>query len=86
MKQDPKELIIRAQRKLKEVTFDFGSAFASYYRRRIDNLCLEILNSLENRDGTTLDRAQANLQDVLYELDREVRLQYDDAEWNINFT
>ena len=78
MKQNPKDLIIQAQRKLKEVALDFGSTFASYYRRRIDNLCQEISNSLENKDKTTLDRAQINLQNTLYELDREVRSQYDD--------
>lgn len=39
-----KDLVINAQRKLKEIALDFGSQFASYYRRRIDNLCQENLN------------------------------------------
>ena len=73
-----KALTDRAQRKLKEVTLDFGSQFASYYRRRIDVLCEEILKSLEENDERTLDRAEADLQDTLYELNREIRLQYDD--------
>ena len=81
MKQDPENLVIQAQRKLKEITFDFGSAFASYYRRRIDNLCQEISNGLENKNETTLDRAQADLQNTLYELDREVRSQYEDDDF-----
>ncbi|HEY9767974.1 MAG TPA: molecular chaperone DnaK [Coleofasciculaceae cyanobacterium] len=75
-----KALTDQAQRKLKEVTLDFGSQFASYYRRRIDVLCEEILKSLEQDDERTLDRAEADLQDTLYELNREVRLQYDDED------
>ena len=73
-----KALTDQSQRKLKEVTLDFGSQFASYYRRRIDVLCEEILTSLEQDDERTLDRAEADLQDTLYELNREIRLQYDD--------
>ena len=75
-----KALTDQAQRRLKEVTLDFGSQFASYYRRRIDVLCEEILDSLEQDDERVLDRAQADLQDTLYELNREVRLQYEDEE------
>ena len=75
-----KALTDQAQRKLKEVTLDFGSQFASYYRRRIDVLCEEILTSLEQGDERNLDRAEGELQDTLYELNREIRLQYDDEE------
>ena len=75
-----KALTDQAQRRLKEVTLDFGSQFASYYRRRIDVLCEEILDSLEKDDERTLDRSQADLQDTLYELNREVRLQYEEEE------
>lgn len=76
MEQEAKDLIIQAQRKLKEIALDFGSQFASDYRRSIDDLCQTILNSLAQNDKTTLDRASANLQDLLYELDREVRSLY----------
>ncbi|PSB12891.1 molecular chaperone DnaK [Pleurocapsa sp. CCALA 161] len=75
-----KALTDQAQRKLKEVTLDFGSQFASYYRRRIDVLCEEILKSLEQDDERSLDRAEGDLQDTLYELNREIRLQYDDED------
>ena len=75
-----KALTDQAQRKLKEVTLDFGSQFASYYRSRIDSLCDEILKSLEQDDERSLDRSQADLQDTLYELNREVRLQYEDED------
>jgi len=70
----------QAQRRLKEVTLDFGSQFTSYYRRNIEALCQEIYDSLERDDERLLDRAQADLQDALYELNREVRLQYEDQE------
>lgn len=71
----------KSQRKLQEVTLDFGSQFASYYRRRIDVLCEAILKSLEQNDELSLDKAEADLQDTLFELDREVRLQYEDDDF-----
>jgi molecular chaperone DnaK len=70
----------QSTRRLKEVTLDFGSQFASSYRRQIESLSAEILASLEQQDDRRLDRAQADLQDVLYELNREVRLQYEEEE------
>ncbi|MGI0480320.1 molecular chaperone DnaK [Geminocystis sp. CENA526] len=75
-----KALTDQAQRRLREVTLDFGSQFTNPYRRDIENLCSEILDSLEKDDDRRLDRTLADLQDVLYELNREVRLQYDDQE------
>ena len=77
MKEDAKDLVIQAQRKLKEVALDFGSEFGSRYRRRIDDLCQEILNSLELGNNLALTHSQANLREVLYDLNQEVRLQYD---------
>ncbi|WP_330203002.1 molecular chaperone DnaK [Cyanobacterium sp. Dongsha4] len=75
-----KALTDQAQRRLREVTLDFGSQFTNPYRRDIDNLCREILDSLEQDDDRRLDRSQADLEDVLYELNREVRLQYNEEE------
>jgi molecular chaperone DnaK len=75
-----KALTDQAQRRLREVTLDFGSQFTAPYRRDVDVLCKSILDSLEINDDRTLDKAQADLQDILYELNREVRLQYDDEE------
>ena len=69
-----------AQRRLKEVALDFGTQFASYYRRRIEALIEELRESLARDDERGIDRAQADLQDALYELNREVRLQYEDEE------
>ncbi|OKH26047.1 molecular chaperone DnaK [Hydrococcus rivularis NIES-593] len=75
-----KSLVDRAQRRLKEATLDFGTQFTSSYRRQIEALSTEILDSLEKDDDRRLDRAQSDLQDVLYELQREVRLQYESEE------
>ncbi|MBL1210535.1 molecular chaperone DnaK [Geminocystis sp. GBBB08] len=75
-----KALTDQAQRRLREVTLDFGSQFTNPYRRDVENLCSEILDSLQKNDDRRLDRSQADLQDVLYELNREVRLQYNDQE------
>ena len=75
-----KALTDQAQRKLREVTLDFGSQFTTPYRRDVETLCTEILDSLEKNDDRRLDRSQSDLEDVLYELNREVRLQYQDEE------
>ncbi|MBD2576246.1 molecular chaperone DnaK [Oscillatoria sp. FACHB-1406] len=71
-------LIDQSQRRLREITLDFGNQFASYYRRQIESLMGDLRLYLEKNDERGIDRAQANLQDALYELNREVRLQYED--------
>jgi molecular chaperone DnaK len=75
-----KALTDQAQRKLKETTLDFGSQFTSPYRRRIDTLCEQILDALQRDDERMLDRSQADLQDTISELNREIRLQYEEEE------
>lgn len=75
-----KALTDQALRRLKEVTLDFGTQFTNLYRRQIESLNAEIIDSLDKDDERRIDRAQADLQDVLYELNREVRLQYDEED------
>ena len=75
-----KALTDQALRRLKDVTLDFGTQFTSGYRRQIEALNAEIMDSLDKDDERRLDRAQADLEDVLYELKREGRLQYEDEE------
>ncbi len=70
----------QAQRRLREVALDFGSQFANRYRQDIDNICKEILDALEKEDDRRLDKSIADLEDVLYELNREARLQYKQEE------
>jgi molecular chaperone DnaK len=69
-----------AERQLKEVTLDFGTQFASVYRRRIEALVQEIRQAIARDDDRAIDRAQSDLQDAVYELKREVRLQYSEEE------
>ncbi|MBD0345208.1 MAG: Hsp70 family protein, partial [Coleofasciculus sp. Co-bin14] len=69
-----------AERQLKEVTLDFGSQFASFHRRRVEALVQELRQAIKRDDDRAIDRAQSDLQDALYELKREVRLQYEDEE------
>ncbi|ERN41861.1 chaperone protein DnaK [Rubidibacter lacunae KORDI 51-2] len=69
-----------AQRRLKEVALDFGNQFASYYRRRVETAIADLREALERDDERSIDRSQADLQDALYELGREVKLQYDDED------
>jgi molecular chaperone DnaK len=73
-------LITNAQRKLKEVSLDFGSQFASYYRNRIEALIRELETSLKRDDERGIDRAQSEIEDTLYELNREIRLMYEDED------
>lgn len=73
-------LASQGERQLKEATLDFGNQFTSPYRRRIETLAQEVRDSVEKDDDRALDRTQADLQDVLYELNREVQVQYEDEE------
>lgn len=65
-------LTYQAERLLREVALDFGMQFASPYRRRIENLIQELRDCLTRNDERGIDIAQANLQDALYDLNREV--------------
>ncbi|NEO16212.1 MULTISPECIES: molecular chaperone DnaK [unclassified Moorena] len=69
-----------AERQLREVALDFGRQFASGYRRQIEGLIQEMRQSVAQNDDRAIDRTQGDLQDALYELKREVRLQYEDEE------
>jgi len=71
-------LIDQAQRRLREVTLDFGNQFVSYYRRPIEAAIANLRQYLERDDERGIDRSQSDLQDALYELNREVRLQLED--------
>jgi molecular chaperone DnaK len=75
-----RSLVDQSQRRLKDVTLDFGNEFTRSYRRQIESLSTEILDALEKNDDRRIDRASAEIQDVIYELNREVRLQYDEED------
>jgi molecular chaperone DnaK len=73
-------LIFQAERQLREVALEFGMQFARNRRQRIDNICQELRESLKENDDRGIDQAYADLQDALYELNREVRQYYAEDE------
>jgi molecular chaperone DnaK len=73
-------LATQAERQLREVSIDFGMQFANEYRYRIESLVRELRDYLAKNDDAGIDRSQADLQDILYEMNREVRLRYSEDE------
>ncbi len=67
-------LTFKAERVLREVAIDFGMQFGRDRRRRIEGLVQELRAALEQRDDRTIDIAQADLQNEVYELNREAYL------------
>lgn len=70
----------QAERRLKDVALSFGIQFAGGQRRRIEALIQQLRQSVADNDERLMDRTQADLQDALYELEREVRLETMDDE------
>ncbi|NMF86665.1 molecular chaperone DnaK [Nodosilinea sp. P-1105] len=73
-------LTFQAERLLREVALDFGMQFARDRRRRIEGLVQELRDYLEQSDERGIDIAQAELQDELYDLNREAYLYEADEE------
>ncbi|WP_071191067.1 molecular chaperone DnaK [Trichormus sp. NMC-1] len=73
-------IILQAERQLREVALEMGMQFARNRRQRIDNISRELRESLKENDDRGIDQAYADLQDALYELNREVRQYYAEDE------
>ncbi len=73
-------ITFQAERQLREVALDFGMQFANQYRRRIESLVDELRDCLKRDDERGIDIAQADLQDALYDLRKEVYQYVDDEE------
>jgi molecular chaperone DnaK len=73
-------LILQAERQLREVALEMGMQFARNRRQRIDNICRNLRESLQADADRGIDQAYADLQDALYELNREVRQYYAEDE------
>jgi molecular chaperone DnaK len=67
-------LAYQAERQLREVALDYGMQFAQRSRQRIEMLIRELRDSLERDDERGIDLIGADLQDALYDLNREVRI------------
>ncbi|WP_036028720.1 molecular chaperone DnaK [Leptolyngbya sp. PCC 6406] len=73
-------LTYQAERVLREVVLDFGMQFGRDRRRRIERLIQELRECLEKGDERGIDITQGELQDEVYELNREAYLYEDEEE------
>ncbi|PZV12466.1 MAG: molecular chaperone DnaK [Leptolyngbya sp.] len=71
-RNDAESLIFKAERQLREATLDFGMQFVSSYRSRIETTSRQLREALAQNDERGIDRFQADLQDALSDLTREV--------------
>ena len=67
-------LTFKAERVLREVAIDFGMQFGRDRRRRIETLVQELRAALEQKDDRGIDITQSDLQNEVYELNREAYL------------
>ena len=65
-------LAYQAERQLREVALDHGMQFAQRSRQRIEGLIRELRDSIERNDERGVDQLGSELQDALYDLNREV--------------
>lgn len=65
-------LAYQAERQLREIALDYGMQFAQSTRNRIENLIRELRDAVARNDERGVDLASSQLQDALYELNREV--------------
>ncbi|MGF1601298.1 MAG: molecular chaperone DnaK [Thermosynechococcaceae cyanobacterium] len=66
------DLITKCDRRLREVTLDYGPQFARDLRQEIEQLTRDLRDSVADDDDRQIDLDFANLQDALYDLNREV--------------
>lgn len=67
-------LTYQAERQLREVALDYGMQFAQRQRGRIESLIRALRDSIERDDDRGIDQIGADLQDALYDLNREISL------------
>jgi molecular chaperone DnaK len=73
-------LITQAERRLREVSLDYGMYFADALRRRIESYIRDLRDCLEKNDDRGIDLTYADLQSSLYDLNREINLRYREEE------
>ncbi len=66
------DLITKCDRRLREITLDYGPQFARDLRQEIEQLTRDLRESVAQDDDRQIDLDYANLQDALYDLNREV--------------
>ncbi len=72
-------LTYQAERQLREIALDYGMQFAQRQRGRVETLIRALRDSLERNDERGIDQIGVDLQDAIYELNREVAA-YSDEE------
>ncbi|WVX28022.1 Hsp70 family protein [Synechococcus elongatus IITB5] len=78
-------LIAQSERRLREISLDFGLYFAESKRRRIESTIRELKDYLERQDDRGLDLALAELQDALFDLNQETAARLrDEGEASLN--
>jgi molecular chaperone DnaK len=65
-------LTYQAERQLREIALDQGMQFAQRQRGRVETLIRALRDSLERDDERGIDQTGADLQDALYDLNKEV--------------
>ena len=65
-------LTYQAERQLREIALDQGMQFAQRQRGRVETLIRALRDSLERDDERGIDQIGADLQDALYDLNKEV--------------
>lgn len=69
-------LTFQAERQLREATLDFGMQFVEIHRRAIEKTVKALREAIAANDDIEIDRTQADLQDAIYNLNRDVRDRY----------
>ncbi len=77
-------LAFYAERIIRGVSIDVGLQFARDRKRRIETLVQALQNTLDNQEDGLFDEIQCDLQDELYELNREAYL-YDSGDNDDDF-
>lgn len=65
-------MVVQAERQMREATLDFGMNFVAPYRSRIEPLNQRLRQALGDNDERLIDITEADLKDVLSDLQREV--------------
>ncbi len=67
-------LTYQAERRMREIALEFGMQFASGQRRQVENLVQELRGALQDNDEREVESIKIELDELLYDINRQVRL------------
>jgi molecular chaperone DnaK len=67
-------LTYQAERKMREIALEFGMQFASGQRRQVETLVQELRAALQDNDEREVEIIKTELDELLYDINRQVRL------------